>query len=275
MKTVKTIRTAVKNIILGLVALIGLFPFMLILLTSIKIPSEAISMPPKWFFTPTFENYTELMTNIDVLKAILNSLIIAGGATFIATAVGILAGYTFSRFKFRGSGIISYFILFLRMVPPITFIIPYFLMWRILHLSDTHISMILMYMTICLPLLVWMMRSFFIDVPVEIEEAAMVDGCSRLQTLRLILIPSVVPGILAASTLSFIFLWNEFMLALINTGKNTRTLPIEIYNSIGYYQLDWAKLSSTAVIAIVPAILFIALTQKYIVRGLTMGAVKG
>lgn len=275
MKAAKKVRIAVKHIILGLIAFIGLFPFILIVLTSIKIPTEAVVMPPKWLFSPTFANYRELLSNLDFLHSILNSLIIATGATAIAAVTGVLAGYAFTRFVFRGSTIISYLILFLRVVPPITFVIPYFLIWRTLRLADTYTSMILMYVTLCLPLLVWMMRSFFIDIPIEIEEAAMVDGCSRWQTLRLVLIPAVLPGILASSTLAFIALWNEFMFALFNTGRHTRTLPIEIYNSLGYYQLDWAKLSTSAVVAIVPAIVFIALTQKYIVRGLTMGAVKG
>lgn len=144
-----------------------------------------------------------------------------------------------------------------------------------LHLADTYLSMVLMYIALALPLMVWMIRSFFLDFAVEIEEAALVDGCSRWQMLRLVATPAILPGILASSTLAFISLWNEFMFALFNTGRVTRTLPIEIYNSIGYYQLDWARLSSTAIIAIIPAIIFIALTQKYLVRGLTMGAVKG
>jgi multiple sugar transport system permease protein len=275
MRAVKRIRIIMKHLILALIAWIGLIPFILIVLTSIKVKTDAVTMPPKWIFVPTFSNYRELLSNIDFLHAILNSLIIGAGATAIATVTGILAGYAFTRFSFRGSGLISYFILFLRIVPPITFVIPYFLLWRILRLADTYTSMILMYITLCLPLLVWMIRSFFIEVPIEIEEAAMVDGCSRWQTLRLVLIPAVLPGILASATIAFISLWNEFMFALFNTGRTTRTLPIEIYNSLGYYQLDWARLSTSAVIAIIPAILFIALTQKYIVRGLTMGAVKG
>jgi multiple sugar transport system permease protein len=275
MRAAKRIRIIMKHLILALIAWIGLIPFILIVLTSIKVKTDAVTMPPKWIFVPTFRNYRELLSNIGFLHAILNSLIIGAGATAIATVTGILAGYAFTRFSFRGSGIISYFILFLRIVPPITFVIPYFLLWRILRLADTYTSMILMYITLCLPLLVWMIRSFFIEVPIEIEEAAMVDGCSRWQTLRLVLIPAVLPGILASATIAFISLWNEFMFALFNTGRTTRTLPIEIYNSLGYYQLDWARLSTSAVIAIIPAILFIALTQKYIVRGLTMGAVKG
>lgn len=271
----KRIRIIVKMAVLGLVAFLSLIPFILVVLTSIKERNIAIAMPPQWLFMPTFENYKKLLTDAYFLRTILNSFIIAFGATFIALMVGVLAGYGFSRFKFKGSGIFSYMILTLRTVPPIVFVIPYFLIWRNLRLNDTHLSMILMYITLCLPLIILMMRSFFIDVPIEIEEAAMVDGCSRWKTLTLIVVPAVAPGIMAAATLAFITLWNDFIFAMFNTGRHTRTLPVEIYSSLGYYQMDWAKLSTSAVIAIIPAVLFIAFTQKYIVRGLTMGAVKG
>lgn len=250
-------------------------PFLLILVTSIKRPVDAVTMPPKWFFTPTLNNYRELLSQPDFLQAIINSIIITISATFIATVIAVFSGYAFTRFKFLGSIFLSRLILYLKIVPPIVLVIPYFLIWRILRLNDTYLAMILMYVTFCLPLLIWMIRSFFIDVPIEIEEAAMIDGCSRLQTLRLVLIPAIRPGILAASTLAFIGLWNDFIFALFNTGASTRTLPIEIYVSMGYYELDWARLCTSAMIAILPAILFIALAQKYIVRGLTMGAVKG
>ncbi len=275
MRLARRISKLWKNLLLGVIAFISLIPFILIFFTSIKERVIALSMPPVWFFTPTLRNYRELLTDPVFLRSILNSLIIAAGSTLIATIVGVLAGYGFSRFKFKGSGVFTYMILSLRMVPPIVFVIPYFLIWRIVRLNDTHISMILMYLTLCLPLVVLMMRSFCVDVPVELEEAAMVDGCSRWQTLRLILVPALRPGILAAATLGFIALWNDFILAMFNTGRNTRTLPVEIYTSLSYYQLDWNKLSTSAVIAVIPAILFISLTQKYIVRGLTMGAIKG
>jgi multiple sugar transport system permease protein len=275
MKIIKWTRLFIKRFILGIIAFFCMIPFILIFFTSIKERVIALSMPPVWFFVPTLKNYRELLTDAVFLRAILNSLVIAAGSTFIATVVGVLAGYGFSRFRFRGSGFFTYIILSLRMVPPIVFVIPYFLLWRFVRLNDTHISIILMYLTLCLPLMILMMRSFFVDVPVEFEEAAMVDGCSRWQTLWLILVPALRPGILAASTLAFIALWNDFILAMFNTGRNTRTLPIEIYTSLSYYQLDWNKLSTSAVIAVIPAIVFISLTQKYIVRGLTMGAVKG
>lgn len=274
-KILKQIRVLLINLFLILITFISLIPFILILLTSIKNKATALSMPPQWIFTPTLDNYAALFEKGDLIKSIVNSLIIAGGTTLISTIIGTLTAYAFTRFQFKGSTLLSRLILFLRLVPPITFVIPYFLMWRALGIPDTHLSMILMYLPLSLPLATWMIHSFFKELPQEMEEAALVDGCGRWQSLRLILIPSMLPGILAAATLSFIQLWNEFLYAMVNTGKNTRTLPVEIYNAIGYYQLDWARLSSTAVIAIIPAILFIALTQKYIVRGLTMGAVKG
>ncbi len=264
-----------KMAFLGLIAFMSVIPFLLIFVTSFKERVIALSMPPVWFFVPTLNNYVVLLTDVVFLRSILNSLIIASGSTLIAAVIGVLAGYGFSRFKFRGSGFFTYLIIALRMVPSIVFVIPYFLIWRYVRINDTHLSIILMYLTLCLPLMILMMRSFFVDVPVELEEAAMMDGCSRWQTLRLILVPAVRPGILAASTLAFIALWNDFILALFNTGRRTRTLPVEIYTSLSYYQLDWNKLSTSAVIAVIPAIIFISLTQRYIVRGLTMGAIKG
>ena len=275
MKPAKRIRQIAKVLGLGLIAFFSLIPFILVFLTSIKERVIALSMPPVWFFVPTLRNYTDLLTNTVFLRAVLNSLLISSASTLIAMVIGVLAGYGFSRFRFRGKGFFTYMILALRMVPSIVFIIPYFVIWRTVRLNDTHLSMILMYLTLCLPLIILMMRSFVIDVPVELEEAAMVDGCSRWQTLRLILVPVLRPGILAAATLAFIALWNDFILAMFNTGRNTRTLTVEIYTSLSFYQLDWNKLSTSAVIAVIPAIIFISLTQKYIVRGLTMGAIKG
>jgi multiple sugar transport system permease protein len=245
------------------------------LLTSLKRPVDAVTFPPRILFTPTLRNYRELLSQPDFLRAILNSLIITASATAIATLAAVFAAYAFSRFRFAGSRLAARLILYLKIVPPIVLVIPYFLLWRSLRLNDTYPAMILMYVTFSLPLLIWMIRSFFADVPVEIEEAAMIDGCSRLQTLRLVLVPTILPGILASSTLSFIGLWNDFLFALFTTGKSTRTLPIEIYVSMGFYELDWARLTTSAMVAVMPAVLFIALAQKYIVRGLTMGAVKG
>lgn len=274
MRTMRRIRIIGKHAILGVIAFIGIIPFLLLFLTSIKDRRISVTPTPVWLFRPTLENYKELVRGVGFLRSTINSIFIAGSSTIITALIGILSGYAFSRYKFRASMIISNSILFLKMVPPIIFIIPYFLMWRFLHLADTYLSIILMYVFGSMPMMVWMLRSFFIEIPSEIEEAALVDGCSRWQALRLVLVPAIIPGIIASSTLIFIFLWNEFMFALFNTGKVTRTMPVEIYNSIGFYHINWSGLSSHSVIAVLPGIIFIIFTQKYIVRGLTMGAVK-
>ncbi|MCJ7689034.1 MAG: carbohydrate ABC transporter permease [Clostridiaceae bacterium] len=271
----KRLLTTLKYIIITIAALIGLFPFILLVLTSIKTSADAFSMPPKWIFIPTLKNYILHLKDIEIIENIKNSFIIAGSSTLISTFLGVFSGYALTRFVFRGNRILTQSILWLRMIPPIVLIIPYFVIFGKLQMYDTYLGMIAVYITITLPLITWMMFSFYREIPIEIEEAALVDGCNRWMALRYAIIPAVVPGIFAASSLSFIYVWNEFIYAMFLTGKTTRTLPVEMYNAIGFYALDWGKLTSLAVIAIIPAIIFISLTQKYIVRGLTMGAVKG
>lgn len=258
-----------------LIVFVTLVPFLLVVMTSLKSKVDSVALPPKWFFTPTLENYVEQLANEDFFRAAVNSLIIASATTLIATLIAVFAGYALARYRFRGQGLFAYSFLLIRAVPPIAFVIPYFMIWRDLDLRDTYQSMVVMYLTLALPLMVWMMRSFFVEIPVEIEEAAQVDGCTKLQAMRHVLIPNVMSGIVAAAGLSFILVWNEFMYALFNTGTMTQTLPVEIYKSLGYFETNWARLSSAAVVAVIPAVIFVGLTQRFIVRGLSMGAVKG
>ena len=278
-RTGRALRTlllsVLKHAFLAFVALVCLTPFLLVLATSLKTQVDAVALPPKWLFVPTLDNYAEQLGNPEFFNAVKNSLLIAFSTTAIATVIGVMAGYSLARYRFRFRGTFGNSFLLLRAVPPITLVIPYYMIWSNLHLSNTYVAMVVMYLALALPLIVWMMRSFFVEIPVEIEEAALVDGCTRFQALRLVLIPIVTPGIVASAGLAFIMIWNEFMFALINTGVDTRTLPVEIYTSLGYYSTNWAKLSSAAVVAVIPAVIFVALTQKYIVRGLSMGAVKG
>jgi multiple sugar transport system permease protein len=257
------------------IVLITLVPFLLVVMTSLKTKVDSVALPPKWLFTPTLENYIDQLGNEEFFRAALNSLIIASATTLAATIIAVFAGYALARYRFRGQGVFAYSFLLIRAVPPIAFVIPYFMIWRDLDWRDTYQAMIVMYLTLALPLMVWMMRSFFVEIPVEIEEAAQVDGCTKVQAMRHVLIPNVMPGIVAAAGLSFILVWNEFMYALFNTGTETQTLPVQIYQSLGYFETNWAKLSSAAVVAVIPAVIFVGLTQRFIVRGLSMGAVKG
>ncbi len=267
--------TIVKYIVIGFYGLLSLMPFVLIIFTSLKEKKDALSNPPTFIFTPTFDNYLEQILNEKVYRAIGNSLLIAVSSTIVAILLGVFSAYALSRFKFRGKSLSQGAVLSLRLIPPISLVIPYFIIFSKLDMLNNYFSMIIMYLTICLPLIVWMMKSFYDEIPIELDEAAQVDGCTRFQTLRYVLLPAIAPGIFAAAALTFIVMWNEFMYALYITGSGTRTLPVEIYNSIGYYSVEWGKMAATAVVAIIPAIIFIALAQKYIVKGLTMGAVKG
>ena len=269
------LKQAAKIGTLLMIVLITLVPFLLVLMTSLKTKVDSVALPPKWIFTPTLENYVEQLANEEFFRAALNSLVIASLTTVLATLIAVFSGYALARFQFRGQSVFAYSFLLIRAVPPIAFVIPYFMIWRDLGWRDTYQAMVVMYLTLALPLMVWMLRSFFVELPVEIEEAAMVDGCTRLGAMRHVLIPNVMPGIVAAAGLSFILVWNEFMYALFNTGTQTQTLPVQIYQSLGYFETNWAKLSSAAVVAVIPAVIFVGLTQRFIVRGLSMGAVKG
>lgn len=269
------IKRAIKVTTLLAIVMVTLAPFVLVVVTSLKTKADSVALPPRWLFSPTLENYVDQLANEEFFRAALNSLIIASATTVIATVIAVFAGYALARYRFRGQGLFAYSFLLIRAVPPIAFVIPYFMIWRDLDWRDTYQAMIVMYLTLALPLMVWMMRSFFVEIPVEIEEAAQVDGCTKLQALRYVLIPNVMSGIVAAAGLSFILVWNEFMYALFNTGNETQTLPVQIYQSLGYFETNWAKLSSAAVVAVIPAVIFVGLTQRFIVRGLSMGAVKG
>ena len=267
--------TLAKHVLLALYLFLSLAPFILLVLTSIKNGNDAMAMPPAWLFMPTFANYASLLSDREFIGAVINSVIVAFGATAISTAAGTLTGYAFARFRFAGRSALSFLILVMRMIPPIALVVPYYLLWQWLGLRDTHIALIAMYVALSLPIVVWMMYSFFLDFPTEIEEAAIVDGASRWKTFRLIVVPAMYPSILASATLAFLLVWNEFIFAQFNTGRVTRTLPVEIYSKLGVFGFDWGILSASAVIAVVPAVVFFALTQKHLVRGLTMGAVKG
>ena len=269
------LKRAAKITTLLVIVSVTLVPFLLVVMTSLKTKVDSVALPPKWIFTPTFENYFEQLANEEFFRAAFNSLVIGAATTLIATLVAVFAGYALARHRFRGQGAFAYSFLLIRAVPPIAFVIPYFMIWRDLGWRDTYQAMVVMYLTLALPLMVWMMRSFFVEIPVEIEEAAQVDGCTKMQAMRHVLIPNVMPGIVAAAGLSFILVWNEFMYALFNTGTETQTLPVQIYKSLGYFETNWAKLSSAAVVAVIPAVIFVGLTQRFIVRGLSMGAVKG
>ena len=189
--------------------------------------------------------------------------------------VGTPAAYSFCRFRMKGKGLMLFAILFLRVIPPISLVIPFYLMWRNFGLLDTYPAIIIMYMTLNLPLTVWMMRSFFMDVPIELEESVLIDGCSRFGAFFRIALPLVAPGMVATATISLMFCWNELLFAMAITGSSTMTAPLGVYNFVGYYQVYWGELSAAGIIVTIPIVVFMLVIQKHLIRGLTLGALKG
>lgn len=264
-----------KHIILTIAAIVVLFPLLWIILQSFKSSFDAIAIPPKFIFKPTLQNYIATLHRHGFLSAFRDSLIVGLGSVVITLLVGTPFGYALSRFRFRGREDIGFFVLSTKMMPPIVVIVPFVRIFHYLGISDTYIGLILAGILVNLALVVWMMRGFFMGIPQELEEAAMVDGCSQVGALRSIVVPLVAPGLVATAMLSFLFAWNEFIFALSLTSFNVRTLPVYMATEfVGYLAVDWGGLSAAGVLAILPGLVFIIAIQKHLVRGLTFGAIK-
>jgi multiple sugar transport system permease protein len=254
------------------VLLAFLAPFVWMILNSLKTPLQISQTPPDLVFTPTLANYANVFGSQDFLTYMRNSAIIAGGSTLFALVLGLPTAYSIARFRQRT---LSTAILVARIVPGITFLIPWFILFRQLHLVDTFLALILTHMLVGLPFIVWVMIPFFEAIPRELDEAARVDGCSLPSAFARVILPLSGPGILSASILAFIFSWNNFMFSIVLATNRTKTLPVAIYNFISYAQIDWGGLMAAAVVITVPVLVLALVTQRFIVRGLTAGAVKG
>jgi multiple sugar transport system permease protein len=260
-------------VFIGLNLIWTLFPIYWTLVTSLKTIQQMNTMPPLFIFTPTLENYIRLLSG-DAVLAFRNSLIISVCAVIIGLLVGFPAAYTLARLDFRGKSQANFYVLSMRIAPVFAFLIPYYLTFRTLDMLDSFVSMILVYSTITIPFSVWMLESMIADLPQEIEEAALVDGCTPIGVMWNILTPMLAPGIAATAILTFVFAWNEFFFALILTGAHTRTVPVMLISLIGLMGVDWVKMSAAGILAIIPTIILALLAQKYLVRGLTLGAIK-
>ncbi len=251
-----------------------LFPPFMLFLTSIKTNVDALRYPPVWFFRPTISNYQEIFKLMPFGRYLLNSFAVAIASTAIALLVGSLAAYGLTRFRFKRSEDLSFWILSIRMTPPVAAAIPIFIIMRNLGLLDTPLALILAYCTFNVPFATWLLRSFFQEIPQEIEESAMVDGCSSFGAFFRIAIPLVAPGLAATGIFTFIFSWNEFLFALILTGTQAQTVPVALTGFIRETGIMWSHMAAAGVLAMVPMIIFTALVQRNLVKGLTMGAIR-
>ena len=276
------------------VAIIALVFFMLpvlwIVTTSFKRQADVQTIPPKIFFGPTLDNYTSILaqhqTDLaqleakgylayrDFLPSYGNSLMVGLLSTALAIVLGGLAAYAFARLQFRGRRVLMLYILFTRMVPPLGLLIPTFLVYSNLHLLDNQLSLAALYLSFNISVVVWMLQGFIADIPVDLEESAMVDGASQFGAMRRVTLPLVAPGLAATATLCLLLNWNEFLFALMLTGQHAKTAPVGAAEfSQSFKQVLWGSLSAAGVLITLPVILFALLTQRHLVRGLTAGAV--
>ncbi|WP_263769423.1 carbohydrate ABC transporter permease [Propionivibrio soli] len=255
-----------------LIALVVLFPFLWMLSSSFKTQVDIISWPPKLFFEPTLANYRKVFEEQDFLKYFINSTIVGGFAVALSLLLGLPAAYSIARFAQKK---LAVFILLARLMPGISFLMPWYIIFSRLDLMDSYVALVLSHMLIALPIVVWIMSSYFEAIPRELEESAMVDGATRQHAFLAIILPLSGPGIITATTLSFIFSWNNFMFSQVLSMEKTKTLPIAVYNFLSYAEVDWGGVMAAAVAIMAPAIALTMIFQKYVVKGLTMGAVKG
>lgn len=249
-----------------------IFVFLWMALGALKTQVQNTASPPVWIFAPTFENFRKVFLANQFLKYIENSLIVSGGATLLALTLGLPAAHVIARYRQRG---LALGILVARMAPHLTYVVPFFILFQKLGWIDTYASMILSHLVITLPMVVWIMIGAFEDVPRELEEAARIDGCSRWQVLTRISLPVCGGALATATILSFIFSWNNFIFALILTGPERRTLPVAVFNFISGDEIDWGGLSAAATLITLPILLLILFVQRYIVKGMTAGGLKG
>jgi len=254
-----------------------LFPFYIVITTALKNEHDIFAWPPVWRFTPTFANFYNALFVFGgqgALTFVINSIVITAFSTILSTGLGAMAAYGLARFDFAGRKHLAFWILSTRFAPPIAFIVPMYLMVQKLGLLDTRLALVLIYTSMNLSLVIWLLRGFFTDIPIEIEEAARVDGYTRLQIFRRVALPLVLPGIVTAAILSAIFSWNEFLFATILTQTRAATLPVYLSGFSNAMGLAWGPYMAVGVIAVLPIALFTLVLQKHLVRGLTFGAVR-
>jgi len=251
---------------------IFLFPFLWMILSSFKTQVDIMSVPPSFIFKPTLQNYASVFADHDFGQYMFNSFYIAVGSTAAGLLLGLPASFTIARYKQQG---LAFAILVARIVPGITMLIPWFMIFSQLKLVDTPVALILTHMLVTMPFIVWVMISFFEGIPQDLIDAARVDGCTEQSAFLRVVLPISGPGIITGSIMAFLFSWNNFMFSNILTGMRTKTLPVAIFNFLSYTEIDWGGLMAASVIITMPIIILTLFTQKYIVRGLTAGAVKG
>jgi len=275
----RRIRRALLRLAVWVVLLAVLFPILWMVLTSVKSADISQTLPPVWVFSPTLSNYADVLSGhtytSQAFGALLaHSAVVTLASTLLALAVGVPAAYAIARVRFRGKRFTAMWILSTIMFPPAVSVVPVFIFAARLKLMDTYPVLIVPYAAFGLPIVVWMLRSSIRQIPVEIEEAAMVDGASRLALIRRIVLPLLLPGIVAAALLCAMLSWNEFLFALALTRSHVQTAPVGINEFTSMYGTQWGDLTAAATVTVAPILILTLILRRRLVEGLTFGAVK-
>lgn len=261
-------------VLLMAIMLVCVFPFYWMVTTSLKTQIVALEAPPVWIFEPTLDNYREALFEDGVLRTLINSLIIAVFTTALALVLGVPAAFALARFEFRGKKDLWFWFITNRMVSPIVLALPFFLIARNLNILDEHVTLILIYLTFNLPIVIWIVTDQFRGVPFDLDEAARLEGASQFTIMRKICLPLAMPGVAVSAIFSFIFSWNELMFGLILTRSEAKTAPAMAVSFMEGYNLPYGKIMATSTLIVIPVLIFALIASKQLVRGLTMGAVK-
>lgn len=270
-KTARWIRT----LLLAALTLVFIFPVLWTLSISIRPQESLFARPPDWFFAPVWDSFSAVFANGDLMHGLMNSLIIASVSTLLVVIIGTPAAYSLARLKVRGRDDVMMFVLASRMAPPVAVIIPFFLIYKELNLLETQFGLIIAYLTFNLSFYVWVLSIFIREIPRDLEAAGYADGYGPWHVFVKVILPLMRPSIIATAILVFIFAWNEFAFALILGGREAETLPVVISRAITPSGVKFGELAAMGLIALAPILVIVFVLHKHIIRGLSMGAVKG
>jgi multiple sugar transport system permease protein len=257
-----------------LITAVFLFPIYWLFTIAFKTPSEIFASPPVWYpASLQIENFKVLFKDGDVIT-VWNSLVVASVSTVLAMLLGTSAAYSLARFK-TGGDQLAIWIISQRMIPPIAIVFPVFLLYVWMGRVDSFAGLILLYTAFNLPYVIWMMRGYIEDIPLELEESALVDGCTRFAVLRKVVFPMARAGLFATAVFTFVFAWNDFIFALVLTRREVTTFPVQVTHYFGGQSNFWAKIAAMSLLGTVPIFIAVAMLQRYLVRGISLGAVKG
>ena len=276
MKTIQKHKHLISAYIVSFFAIaFTLLPITWLFMLSIKTKGETFTKPPKWIFDPTVQNYIKLWDNDLFKDTFFNSIYITIISIVLSVTIALFAAYALKIYKIKFKTAFMQWLLLAYMLPEFLFVLPMFTIYQTLGIYDTYLGMAIIYQVHVLPFSIWMLRSFLEEIPKEIDDAAIIDGCGPIQAIFKIYLPLIIPGIVATAILNGIWVWNELAIALGLTFFDSQPITVGVASFRGYASIDWGGMTSSAIIAILPMVIFAAFAQKHIVKGLTLGSVKG